>query len=45
VIAKTNSGTHPDPSLTKPVKYDIKDSNIALLGSDLEKKVREHAGD
>jgi len=31
--------------LTKAVKYDIKDSNIALLGSDLEKKVREHAGD
>ncbi|KAK0464332.1 fragmin60 [Desarmillaria tabescens] len=31
--------------LTKPPKYDIKDSNIALLGSDLEKRVREHAGD
>ncbi|THV02997.1 fragmin60 [Dendrothele bispora CBS 962.96] len=26
-------------------KYDIEDSNIALLGSDLEKRVREHAGD
>ncbi|KAF5333003.1 hypothetical protein D9758_015191 [Tetrapyrgos nigripes] len=25
--------------------YDIEDSNIALLGSDLEKRVREHAGD
>ncbi|ESK95169.1 actin regulatory protein [Moniliophthora roreri MCA 2997] len=31
--------------LTKPNRYDIKDSNIALLGSDLEKRVREHAGD
>ncbi|TFK70946.1 fragmin60 [Pluteus cervinus] len=31
--------------LTKPTRYDIKDSNIALLGSDLEKRVREHAGD
>lgn len=31
--------------LTKPAIYDIKDSNIALLGSDLEKRVREHAGD
>ncbi|KAF9026137.1 fragmin60 [Hymenopellis radicata] len=31
--------------LTRPTKYDIKDSNIALLGSDLEKCVREHAGD
>ncbi|KAJ3565280.1 hypothetical protein NP233_g7731 [Leucocoprinus birnbaumii] len=31
--------------LTKPTQYDIEDSNIALLGSDLEKKVREHAGD
>ncbi|KAK0188127.1 actin regulatory protein [Armillaria mellea] len=30
---------------TKPPKYDISDSNIALLGSDLEKRVREHAGD
>ncbi|KAJ7069501.1 actin regulatory protein [Mycena amicta] len=31
--------------LTKPTTYDIKDSNIALLGSDLEKRVREAAGD
>ncbi|KAJ3799834.1 fragmin60 [Lentinula aff. detonsa] len=31
--------------LTKPTKYDIEDSNIALLGSDLEKRVREHGGD
>ncbi|KAF9262861.1 fragmin60 [Marasmius fiardii PR-910] len=31
--------------LTRPERYDIKDSNIALLGSDLEKHVREHAGD
>ncbi|KAJ7741286.1 actin regulatory protein [Mycena metata] len=31
--------------LTKPATYDIKDSNIALLGSDLEKHVREAAGD
>jgi len=31
--------------LTRPTKYDIKDSNIALLGSDLEKRVREHSGD
>ncbi|KAJ7274213.1 actin regulatory protein [Mycena rebaudengoi] len=31
--------------LTKPTVYDIKDSNIALLGSDLEKHVREEAGD
>ncbi|KIY62759.1 fragmin60 [Cylindrobasidium torrendii FP15055 ss-10] len=31
--------------LTKLKKYDIKDSNIELLGSDLEKRVREHAGD
>ncbi|KAJ7079736.1 actin regulatory protein [Mycena belliarum] len=31
--------------LTKPATYDIKDSNIALLGSDLEKRVREAAGD
>ncbi|KAJ6611421.1 hypothetical protein B0H10DRAFT_1809513 [Mycena sp. CBHHK59/15] len=31
--------------LTKPTAYDIKDSNIALLGSDLEKHVREEAGD
>ncbi|KAG7445801.1 actin depolymerizing protein [Guyanagaster necrorhizus] len=31
--------------LTKPPKYDVKDSNIALLGSDLEERVREHAGD
>ncbi|KAJ3825446.1 fragmin60 [Lentinula raphanica] len=34
-----------EPYLTKPTKYDIEDSNIALLGSDLEKRVREHAGD
>ncbi|KAI0087764.1 fragmin60 [Irpex rosettiformis] len=33
------------PLLTRPTKYNIEDSNIALLGSDLEKKVREHAGD
>ncbi|CAK5283978.1 unnamed protein product [Mycena citricolor] len=31
--------------LTKPTVYDIKDSNIALLGSDLEKRVREVGGD
>ncbi|KAG6917069.1 hypothetical protein DXG01_004041 [Tephrocybe rancida] len=31
--------------LTKPPVYDIQDSNIALLGSDLEKRVRESAGD
>ncbi|CAL1712956.1 unnamed protein product [Somion occarium] len=31
--------------LTNPAKYNIEDSNIALLGSDLEKNVREHAGD
>ncbi|KAF5380713.1 hypothetical protein D9757_007053 [Collybiopsis confluens] len=31
--------------LTKPTKYNIEDSNIALLGSDLEKRVREHGGD
>ncbi|TCD60397.1 hypothetical protein EIP91_010235 [Steccherinum ochraceum] len=31
--------------LTRPTKYNIEDSNIALLGSDLEKTVREHAGD
>ncbi|KAJ6504612.1 actin regulatory protein [Mycena vitilis] len=35
--------------LTKPTTYDIKDSNIALLGSDasafLEKHVREASGD
>ncbi|KIJ54157.1 hypothetical protein M422DRAFT_25120 [Sphaerobolus stellatus SS14] len=31
--------------LTKPELYDIEDCNIALLGSDLEKRVREHAGD
>ncbi|KAF8214939.1 fragmin60 [Mycena galopus ATCC 62051] len=31
--------------LTKPTQYDIKDSNIELLGSDLEKHVREAAGD
>ncbi|KAG2010004.1 fragmin60 [Coprinopsis cinerea AmutBmut pab1-1] len=30
--------------LTKPTVYNIEDSNIALLGSDLEKKVRENAG-
>ncbi|KAH9889762.1 fragmin60 [Cubamyces lactineus] len=33
------------PYLTKPTQYNIEDSNIALLGSDLEKQVREHAGD
>ncbi|KAF5319899.1 hypothetical protein D9611_010995 [Ephemerocybe angulata] len=31
--------------LTKPTVYNIEDTNIALLGSDLEKRVREHAGD
>ncbi|KAH8104671.1 fragmin60 [Cristinia sonorae] len=31
--------------LSQPTKYNIEDSNIALLGSDLEKNVREHAGD
>ncbi|KAJ8080240.1 hypothetical protein PM082_017070 [Marasmius tenuissimus] len=31
--------------LTRPERYNIEDSNIALLGSDLEKHVREHAGD
>ncbi|KZP18584.1 fragmin60 [Athelia psychrophila] len=31
--------------LNQPTRYDIADSNIALLGSDLEKTVREHAGD
>ncbi|KAF7299739.1 Actin-binding protein [Mycena chlorophos] len=31
--------------LTKPTTYNIADSNIALLGSDLEKRVREAAGD
>ncbi|KAL1745792.1 fragmin60 [Schizophyllum fasciatum] len=31
--------------LTKPQTYNIEDTNIALLGSDLEKRVREHAGD
>ncbi|KXN81792.1 Severin [Leucoagaricus sp. SymC.cos] len=30
---------------TKPTQYNIEDSNIALLRSDLEKHVREHAGD
>ncbi|KAG6828560.1 hypothetical protein H0H87_001594 [Tephrocybe sp. NHM501043] len=30
--------------LTKPPIYDINDTNIALLGSDLEKHVRESAG-
>jgi len=29
--------------LTKPKEYNISDSNIAMLGSDLEKKVREAA--
>ncbi|KAF8158185.1 actin regulatory protein [Crassisporium funariophilum] len=31
--------------LTKATVYNIEDSNIALLGSDLEKHVREEAGD
>ncbi|OCH92641.1 fragmin60 [Obba rivulosa] len=31
--------------LTRSTVYDIKDSNIELLGSDLEKHVRQHAGD
>ncbi|KAI9058252.1 fragmin60 [Trametes sanguinea] len=34
-----------EPLLTRPTKYNIEDSNIALLGSDLEKQVRQHAGD
>ncbi|KAI0826850.1 hypothetical protein BC628DRAFT_1418906 [Trametes gibbosa] len=38
------TGSH-EPFLTRPTKYNIEDSNIALLGSDLEKQVREHAGD
>ncbi|KAH9847944.1 fragmin60 [Lenzites betulinus] len=33
------------PFLTRPTKYNIEDTNIALLGSDLEKQVRAHAGD
>ncbi|KAF8524963.1 fragmin60 [Gautieria morchelliformis] len=31
--------------LTKPERYNIEDTNIALLGSELEKRVREQAGD
>ncbi|KAJ3504108.1 hypothetical protein NLJ89_g8109 [Agrocybe chaxingu] len=31
--------------LAKPTEYNIEDSNIALLGSDLEKHVREEAGE
>jgi len=31
--------------LTKPTVYNIEDSNISLLGSDLEKRVREEAGE
>ncbi|KAF8588571.1 fragmin60 [Ramaria rubella] len=31
--------------LTKPERYNIEDTNIALLGSDLERRVHEHAGD
>ncbi|KAA1474675.1 fragmin60 [Dentipellis sp. KUC8613] len=31
--------------LSKPTEYNFEDSNIALLGSDLEKRVRENAGD
>ncbi|KIM43289.1 hypothetical protein M413DRAFT_444108 [Hebeloma cylindrosporum] len=31
--------------LTKPPVYNIEDSNIALLGSDLEKRIREEAGE
>jgi len=31
--------------MLKPKTYNIAESNIALLGSDLEKKVREHAAD
>ncbi|THG98496.1 hypothetical protein EW026_g3690 [Hermanssonia centrifuga] len=31
--------------LNRPTRYNIEDSNIALLGSDLEKHVREQAGD
>ncbi|KAI0763566.1 fragmin60 [Trametes elegans] len=34
-----------EPYLTRTTKYNIADSNIALLGSDLEKKVRQHVGD
>lgn len=31
--------------LTKPTKYSFEDSNIALLGGELEKKVRAEAGE
>ncbi|TFK52331.1 actin depolymerizing protein [Heliocybe sulcata] len=31
--------------LSHLTKYNIEDTNIALLGSDLERRVREHAGD
>ncbi|TFY73585.1 hypothetical protein EWM64_g10428 [Hericium alpestre] len=31
--------------LTRPTAYDFEDSNIALLGSDLEKRVREQGGE
>ncbi|KAF8195475.1 actin regulatory protein [Pholiota molesta] len=31
--------------LTKPTVYNIEDSNISLLGSDLEKRVREASGE
>ncbi|KZV66866.1 fragmin60 [Peniophora sp. CONT] len=31
--------------LTHLPKYNIEDSNIALFGSDIEKRIREHAGD
>ncbi|EIW59129.1 fragmin60 [Trametes versicolor FP-101664 SS1] len=41
----TTASGHGGPFLTRPTKYNIEDSNIALLGSDLEKQVREHAGD
>ncbi|CDO77148.1 hypothetical protein BN946_scf184657.g23 [Trametes cinnabarina] len=34
-----------EPLLTRLPKYNIEDSNIALLGSDLEKQVRQHAGE
>ncbi|KAG9010512.1 hypothetical protein FRB94_010278 [Tulasnella sp. JGI-2019a] len=31
--------------LSKPTAYDFNDSNIALLGGDIEKRVREQAGE
>ncbi|KAF8827851.1 hypothetical protein HHX47_DHR4000681 [Lentinula edodes] len=43
--SRTSLNPTMNEHLTKPTKYDIEDSNIALLGSDLEKRVREHGGD